>query len=134
MSDEDLLKAATEARSRARARYSNFAVGAALLTSSGKIFVGCNIENASLGLTMCAERVAVGSAVANGVDKFVAIAVVADSTRPVLPCGACRQVLAEFNPELRIVASTLDGQRESVKLSELLPKANQGLMDRTSDV
>ena len=129
MSDDYLIKAASDARSRAYARYSRFAVGAALLTNSGKVFQGCNVENVSLGLTMCAERVAVGSAVAQGVADFTAIAIVADSKLPILPCGACRQVLAEFNPAMRVVTSTIDGKRETVMLTDLLPRAKQGILE-----
>jgi cytidine deaminase len=129
--DDELVTAAMEARSRAYARYSNFAVGAALLTSSGKIFGGCNVENISFGLTMCAERVALGSAIAEGFNSFAAIAVVADSKQPILPCGACRQVLVEFSPEMRVVTSTVDGQRETLLLSDLLPRANRGILDHS---
>lgn len=134
MSDDHLIKAASDARSRAYARYSKFAVGAALLTNSGKVFQGCNVENVSLGLTMCAERVAVGSAVAQGVADFTAIAIVADSKLPILPCGACRQVLAEFNPAMRVVTSTIDGKRETVLLTDLLPRAKQGILEGSRDV
>ena len=134
MSDDHLIKAASDARSRAYARYSKFAVGAALLTNSGKVFQGCNVENVSLGLTMCAERVAVGSAVAQGVADFTAIAIVADSKLPILPCGACRQVLAEFNPAMRVVTSTIDGKRETVLLTDLLPRAKQGILEGPLDV
>jgi cytidine deaminase len=134
MSDDHLIKAASDARSRAYARYSKFAVGAALLTNSGKVFQGCNVENVSLGLTMCAERVAVGSAVAQGVADFTAIAIVADSKLPSLPCGACRQVLGEFNPAMRVVTSTIDGKRETVLLTDLLPRAKQGILEGSRDV
>jgi cytidine deaminase len=134
MSDSELLKVAEDARARAYAKYSDFRVGAALLTKSGKVFSGCNVENISLGLTMCAERVAVGAAIADGEVEFVAVAIVADSTVPILPCGACRQVMAEFNPNLRIVTSTTSGQRETVKLSEILPRPSQGILDRPGNV
>jgi cytidine deaminase len=134
MSDDYLIKAASDARSRAYACYSKFAVGAALLSNSGKVFQGCNVENVSLGLTMCAERVAVGSAVAQGVADFTAIAIVADSKLPILPCGACRQVLAEFNPAMRVVTSTIDGKRETVLLTDLLPRAKQGILEGSRDV
>jgi len=134
MSDNDLLDTAAKARSQAYAPYSQFAVGAALLSKSGDVFQGCNVENVSLGLTMCAERVAVGAAVSQGVSEFVAIALMADSTLPVLPCGACRQVLAEFNPEIRIVTSTMDGKRETVSLTDLLPRPRQGILEPPQDV
>jgi cytidine deaminase len=89
-----LVKAAWEAREHAYAPYSEFAVGAALLAADGRIFVGCNVENLSYGLTNCAERVAVATAVAAGLREFLAVAVVADTAVPISPCGACRQVLA----------------------------------------
>src|ERR1041384_1824474 len=109
MSHDDLVAAATQARENAYSPYSRFRVGAALLTRSGKIFTGCNVENISLGLTICAERNAVGAAIASGEKDFLAIAIVADFDEPVLPCGACRQVLAEFNPKIEIITSTIEG-------------------------
>src|SRR4029078_7531587 len=108
--NQQLIQAAIDARKRARVPYSQFAVGAALLTKSGKIFKGCNIENISLRLTLCAEEVAVGAAVAAGESDLARVAVVSDSKRPVLPCGGCRQLLAEFNPAIEVISSTLDGQ------------------------
>ena len=134
MSDSELIKIAMEARSRAHAPYSKFTVGAALLTKSGRVFSGCNIENISLGLTTCAERVALGAAVSDGQKEFVAIYLIADSKRPVLPCGACRQVLAEFNPALKIVTSTISGERETAELKDLLPRPTQGLLESFEDV
>lgn len=134
MNDDDLLKMAAKAELNAYADYSGFHVGAALLGSSGQVFVGCNVENESLGLTMCAERVAIGRAVSDGVRDFVAIAVVTDTSEPILPCGACRQVLAEFNPAMRIVTSTIDGKRETAVLSALLPSAKQGILDKSKNV
>src|SRR5205809_7552068 len=110
MSYAKLIEAATRARSRAHAPYSKFSVGAALLTKSGKIFTGCNVENVSLGLTICAERNAVGAAIAGGERELAAIAIVTDFREPVFPCGACRQVLAEFNPELEVITSTIEGR------------------------
>ena len=134
MSDTHLIEAAFDVRQRARAPYSHFAVGAALLTKSGKIFVGCNIENVSLRLTICAEQAAVAAAVASGDTDFVAIAVVADSKEPVVPCGACRQLLAEFNPALEIIASTLDRRSQTFSLSELLPRPTQGILESLRNV
>ncbi len=125
MEHKQLVETATKARERAYAPYSKFAVGAALLTKSGKVFTGCNIENASLGLTICAERTALASAVGDGEREFVAVAVVTDFGEPVFPCGACRQVLAEFNPDLEVIASTMDGRTETTLLSDLLPHANR---------
>ena len=86
------------------------------------------MENISFGLTMCAERVAVGAAVAGGTRDFRLLAIVADSKDPIVPCGACRQVLAEFNPSLRIISSTLGGQTAEFRLDELLPKPTQGIL------
>lgn len=120
MKKDKLIEAAKKVREKAYAPYSNFKVGAALLTKSGKIYTGCNIENASLGLTICAERSAVFQAVAEGNTQFKAIAVVADSERPVRPCGACLQVLREFVMDMDIIMSSLEGATDRKKLSELL--------------
>ena len=130
----ELIKAATKARTAAYAPYSKFAVGAAVLSESGKIFVGCNVENVSLGLTICAERMAVGAAISAGSRDLVAIAVVTDSKRPAVPCGACRQVLAEFNPQMKIVSATLSGESEELDLGELLPKPRQGILESDRNV
>src|ERR1041385_3474352 len=127
---QELIKAARQARNFAYAPYSKFSVGSALLTKSGEIFTGCNVENVSLGLTICAERAAVMAALGEGHKDFVAIAVVTDSAEPALPCGACRQVLAEFNSAIKIVASTTSGITQELSLSELLPRPKQG--DRKS--
>ena len=134
MSDNCLIEAAFDVRQHAHAPYSQFSVGAALLTKSGKIFVGCNIENISLRLTICAEQAAVAAAVTSGDVDFVAIAVVADSKEPVVPCGACRQLLAEFNPALEIITSTVDRRRETFLLSELLPRPTQGILESFRNV
>src|SRR5437764_9051775 len=125
-----LLAEAVDARLRARVPYSHFAVGAAVLGKSGRIYKGCNIENISLRLTLCAEEVAVGAAVANGEKELIVIAVVADSDEPVMPCGACRQLLAEFNPATEIVCAKLDGSVEHHTLDELLPRAKQGILEQ----
>jgi cytidine deaminase len=121
-----LLKAAAAVSKRAYAPYSRFEVGAALLSRDGAIFTGCNVENASYGLTICAERSAVCSAVAAGHTRFVAIAIVASGDRMPYPCGACRQVLAEFGqPDLVVLIAPrdrLDGH-ETYSLAELLPKS-----------
>lgn len=118
-----LLEAAQKARAHAYAPYSQFAVGAAVLTSSGEIFAGCNVENSSYGLTVCAERVAVFAAVASGRRELVGLALVADLPNPPMPCGACRQVLSEFNPAMWIVTANLEGRRRLLRLDELLPEA-----------
>lgn len=121
---------AAAARTFAYAPYSRFAVGAALVAADGRVFTGCNVENLSFGLTMCAERVALGRAIAEGVREFQAIAIVADTREPVSPCGACRQVLAEFAPSLRILLATVSGVRAEFSLAELLPRASTGILDR----
>ena len=128
MNSESLLQAARAARVTAYAPYSNFKVGAALRTTSGDVFTGCNVENVSFGLTMCAERVALVSAVQAGAMTFDELALIAESAEPVVPCGACRQVLAEFSPELRIVSSTLGGVTAEFQLATLLPKPHQGIL------
>ena len=128
MNTEALVERAIEARKAAYAPYSRFAVGAALLAESGRVFCGCNVENLSFGLTICAERNAVAAAVAAGERKFRAIAIVADSKTPVSPCGACRQVLAEFGMELEVTCVNLEGEKFSAKLSELLPRASEGIL------
>ena len=128
MTTEDLIAVAWEVRERAYAPYSNFKVGAALLSADGQVFQGCNVENISYGLTICAERVAIGAAVAQGVTKFVKVAVVADTKEPVSPCGACRQVLAEFGVKTIILANK-QGSVEFT-LEELLPRASTGILDR----
>ena len=116
------------AAARAYAPYSNFAVGAALLAADGRVFTGCNVENLSFGLTQCAERVAIGSAVAAGVASFLGVAVVADTAVPISPCGACRQVLAEFGVPLVMLANR--SGRLEFRLEELLPRASAGILDR----
>jgi cytidine deaminase len=118
---QQLLDAARQAREAAYAPYSNFQVGAAVLTPAGEIFSGCNIENASFGATICAERVAIFQAVAAGRRGFTVLAVVADTPEPVAPCGLCRQVLAEFSPNCRVVMANLKGQWRLAELQELLP-------------
>ena len=101
--ERDLVRKAVEARDSAYAPYSRFRVGAAVLGEDGRIFTGGNVENASYGLTVCAERVAVFKAVSEGTRNFTAIAVAAEGEGPVSPCGACRQVLAEFSPFARVI-------------------------------
>ena len=123
-----LIAAARQAREQAYAPYSRFAVGAALRTKSGRVFTGCNVENLSFGLTICAERVAVGAAVAAGEREFEALAVVADSKEPVTPCGACRQVLAEFSITLPVCSANLQGAVYESSIAELLPRAKEGIL------
>ena len=130
MNRESLVQAAIEARRNAHAPYSNFPVGAAIECSDGTVFTGCNVENLSFGLTMCAERVAVGAAVAAGHRDFLYVAVVAETNVPISPCGACRQVLAEFHPSLQILSANLKGQIEEFSLTDLLPRASTGILNR----
>jgi cytidine deaminase len=130
MSTSALVETAIAARSEAHAPYSNFAVGAALECADGTVFTGCNVENLSFGLTMCAERVAIGAAVVAGHRDFRCIAIVADTDSPISPCGACRQVMAEFHPALKILSATLDGKTEEFTLDQLLPRASTGILNR----
>lgn len=120
---QQLLDRARRAREHAYAPYSNFKVGAAVLTATGKIFSGCNIENASLGATLCAERVAILTAVAAGCRDLTALAIIADTPEPVPPCGLCCQVLAEFNPDCQVLMATMSDQWRPANLKELLPLA-----------
>lgn len=126
-SKKELIERAREAATRAYAPYSRFAVGAALEAEDGRIFTGCNVENGSFGLTVCAERAAVFNAVSAGCRRFVRIAIVAGTSgKPAAPCGACRQVLAEFaGPSFEILLATLDrtGTVERHTLGKLLPRA-----------
>jgi cytidine deaminase len=128
MTVEELVATAWAAREKAYVPYSGFAVGAALASPDGQVFSGCNVENISFGLTNCAERVAIGTALAAGVREFSSVAVVADSEEPVVPCGACRQVLAEFAPSLEIISSTKSGRTEKWNLATLLPSPRQGIL------
>ena len=123
MKDSELIEKAKRARERAYAPYSKFKVGAALLTKRGKVYTGANVENATFGLTVCAERVALFKAVTSGEKNFVKIAVVADKDEPVTPCGACRQVLSEFASDLKIICANLKGKTERYNLRKLLPEA-----------
>jgi cytidine deaminase len=125
----DLREAAEEAWLRAYAPYSGFRVGAALLTTSGVVVSGCNVENISFGLTICAERVCVGKAIAQGEKTFQALAIIADTETPIVPCGACRQVLAEFAPALVMTSWTLAGQSQEFSLAELFPLPKQGILE-----
>lgn len=116
-----LVQAAQEAQKNAYAPFSRFKVGAALLTTDNKITLGCNIENASYGLTVCAERVAIFKAVSEGYKKFKAIAVVTSDCS--YPCGACLQVMAEFSPNITVILSNGKSRTKILKLKDLLPKA-----------
>lgn len=119
-----LMEASKVAREKAYVPYSKFPVGAALLTKDGEVIHGCNIENASFGLTNCAERTAIFKAVSEGKKVFSAIAIVGDTEGPISPCGACRQVLAEFcEPDMPVYLTNLKGNVLETTVSELLPGA-----------
>jgi cytidine deaminase len=118
-----LVEAARRVREHAYASYSGFTVGAAIETADGAVITGCNVENASYGLTMCAERVAVFTAVASGYRAFVRLAVVADRDGGVTPCGACRQVLWELAGDIEVVVGGLSGEVTVYRLADLLPHA-----------
>jgi cytidine deaminase len=120
---DDLLQAARDAQKRAYAPYSNYRVGAAVRGDNGKIYTGANVENASYGMSICAERNAVAAAVLDGVRRIVAAAVVTASSPPVAPCGACRQTLAEFADDLPIALTNERGERRDTTLRQLLPMA-----------
>jgi cytidine deaminase len=121
LNGSDLLAAARRAREHAHAPFSTFKVGAALETADGRVIGGCNVENATYGLTMCAERVAVFKAVSDGHREFRRIAIVADTEAPTPPCGACRQILWEFGGDLRIALANLHAETGRHALKELLP-------------
>ena len=123
MTEKDLLiEAAKQARENAHAPYSNFRVGAALRSASGRIFGGCNVENATYGLTMCAERVAIFKAVSEGERGFSAIAVVTDTEVLTPPCGACRQLIWEFCGDIPVSMANLKGKMEVIQMKELFPR------------
>src|SRR5262249_5199852 len=119
--DQSLIDAARAVRLRAHAPYSRFLVGAALETVEGKIITGCNVENATYGLTVCAERVAVFKAISEGEGGFTRIAVVADTQEATPPCGACRQILWEFGGDLEVILANLQGETARFRLKDLLP-------------
>ncbi|MDP9171688.1 MAG: cytidine deaminase [Acidobacteriota bacterium] len=120
---DPLISAATTARQNAHAPYSNFLVGAALEDDRGRVHTGCNVENATYGLTLCAERVAVFKAVSEGSRRFTRVAVVADTETLTPPCGACRQILWEFCGDVEIVLANLHGKSETLRLGTLFPRA-----------
>jgi cytidine deaminase len=130
VTDSELLNKAIEAAKRAYAPYSKFLVGAVLVAKDGQLFEGCNVENVSFGLTICAERNAVFAAVAAGCREFTKIVIATDLPEPASPCGACRQVLCEFNADIEIVLGTFGGKTVSHRLSELLPHPCLGILDR----
>jgi cytidine deaminase len=117
-----LLEAALRARENAHAPFSNFKVGAALQDDSGRIHTGCNVENATYGLTICAERVAVFKAISEGARKFTRVAVAADTVALTPPCGACRQILWEFCGDIELILVNLEGRTERFRLKDLFPR------------
>ncbi len=122
-SDDELMAAATAVRENAYAPYSDFKVGAAVETEDGDIYVGCNVESASYGLTVCAERVAIWKGISRGEKRFSRIAVVVDTEELTPPCGVCRQIIWEFCGDVPVILSNLNGKSETIQMSELLPRA-----------
>jgi len=120
---EKLIEIAKQARAKASAPFSNFKVGAVLAGKNDEIFTGCNIENASYGLTMCAERVAIFKAISEGAKDFQKIVVVADTDDLTPPCGACRQIIWEFCGDIEIILANLHGKTETFQMKELFPRA-----------
>ncbi len=123
MEIKELINAAIEARENAYAPYSNFQVGAAVEGESGDIYIGCNVESASYGLTVCAERVAIWKGISRGEKRFKQIAVVVDTEELTPPCGVCRQIIWEFCGDVPVILSNLHGNTETIMMSELLPRA-----------
>ena len=122
MTNQELIEIARQVREHAHAPYSKFKVGAALESADGRIFTGCNVENSSYGLSMCAERVAIFKAISEGLRDFKRIAVIADTHSPVRPCGACRQVISDLFPkDAEVILANLQGDIEVTRISELLP-------------
>jgi cytidine deaminase len=120
--EEKLIAAAAGARRNAVSKRSGFSVGAAIEDADGKIWGGCNVENSTYGLTVCAERVAIWKALSEGVRKFRSVAVVTGAEEPTPPCGACRQILWEFAGDVPIVSATAGGRRKRYRLSEIFPE------------
>ena len=124
MNEKELIEEAKKARDMAYAPYSTFQVGAALLTTDGKVYRGCNIENAAYSMCNCAERTALFKAFSEGERNFEMLAVIADTDRPVAPCGACRQVISELCPrDMKVVLTNLKGDVQQLTVEELLPGA-----------
>lgn len=122
-SDRELIEAATAVRENSYAPFSHFRVGAALETDDGEVITGCNVESASYGLTVCAERVAIWKAISQGKRKIKHIAVVADTEELTPPCGVCRQIIWEFGGDIPVILANLKGKTEVVQMKELLPRA-----------
>jgi cytidine deaminase len=119
--DKNLILKAKKAMRSAYAPYSNFKVGAAILSREGKVFSGANLENSSFGITVCAERVALYKALSSGEKDFIKIAIASSAEKPITPCGLCRQALFEFSPGLKVVCSNLTGKIKKYTLKQLLP-------------
>ena len=130
---EDLVAAAWRVRDKAVAPYSGFKVGAALLAADGKVFTGCNIENSTYGLTVCAERVAVFKALSEGANSFTKIAIVTASPKLTPPCGSCRQILWEFCGDIEILMANQQGQHRRTHLSKLFPEPFERSFFRSND-
>lgn len=120
---DELVRSAKIARANAYAPYSNVKIGAAVLTEKGKIYTGCNIENSSYGLSNCAERTAIFKAISEGDTRIVAIAIVGEREDFTKPCGACRQVMVQFNPRMKVIRVALDGFKDETTADKLLPEA-----------
>ena len=120
---EKLIAQARQAREKAHAPFSNFKVGATLLAQNGESFTGCNIENASYGLTLCAERVAIFKALSEGERDFTQLAIVADTKELTPPCGACRQIIWEFCGDIPLILANLEGKIEIIQMKEIFPRA-----------
>ncbi len=123
MNRDELIEMAIKAREMALAPYSHFKVGAVVVTGNGKVFSGCNIENSTYGLTMCAERVAIFKALSEGERNFKTVVVVADTPEPCFPCGACRQIIWDFAPKAEVICANLNKKSEVFPPSELIPHA-----------
>src|ERR1700730_18003384 len=134
MDTNHLIDSAADVRRFAYVPYSKFSVGAALLTKSNRIFVGCNVENISLGLTICAEQAALAAAVAKGDVGFVDAGVFSESNDPFGRCGFCRKLLAEFKPKLEVISSTIEGRKQVFNLEDLLPRPKQGILEAVRNV
>ncbi|MSQ02980.1 MAG: cytidine deaminase [Myxococcales bacterium] len=126
MTDAELVAHAAAVRGHAYAPYSGFKVGAALIAGSGAVYVGCNVENASYPLCVCAERTAIGTAVAAGETRIVRIAVVTDTEPPASPCGGCRQVIWEFGPDAEVIVASVSGLAQVTSIRALLPAGFDG--------
>ena len=123
MNNKELIALAIRARENAVATYSDFKVGSVIVTTSGRVFAGCNVENSTYGLTMCAERIAIFKALSEGERAFAKIVVVADTPQPCYPCGACRQIIWDFAPGAEVVCANVQGDIEVFKAGELMPHA-----------